>query len=56
MAKIKCPRCGYYERDGRDHDRETYYELCVVCEPPSRKTTGKVFACTSGDLEQRRGK
>jgi hypothetical protein len=50
MAKIKCPHCGYTESDGRPHDRETYYEPCVVCEPPSRKATGKVFACTPADL------
>jgi hypothetical protein len=33
MAKIKCPKCGYTESDARPHDRETYYELCLVCAP-----------------------
>ena len=33
MAKIRCPKCGYTESDGRPHDRETYYEVCCVCAP-----------------------
>lgn len=52
MSKIKCPTCGYTEDDGRPHDRTTYYELCVVCEPPKRKATGAVFACTADDLDE----
>ena len=51
MSKIKCPTCGYSEDDGRPHDRATYYEVCVVCEPPIRKKSGAVFACTTADLD-----
>ena len=31
MSKIKCPKCGYHEDDGRPHDRATYYEVCMQC-------------------------
>lgn len=37
MALIKCPKCGYTERDGRPHDRETYYEVCVKCQPKAKR-------------------
>jgi len=44
----------YYEGRGSEvaalHDRETYYEMCVVCEPPSRKKSGAVFACKPSDI------
>lgn len=33
MARIRCPKCGYSESDGRDHDRATYPEVCVKCAP-----------------------
>lgn len=39
MAKIKCPTCGYTESDGRSHDKETYYEVCLVCAPKPWKST-----------------
>lgn len=37
MAKIKCPVCGYSESDGRPHDRETYFEVCVKCAPKVKR-------------------
>jgi hypothetical protein len=35
MAKIRCPKCGYTEEDGRQHDRAVYPEVCLKCAPPA---------------------
>jgi hypothetical protein len=37
MAKIRCPKCGYTESDGRPHDRETYPEVCIQCEAKEKR-------------------